>query len=50
MPKKYWNSMPKGSQNYTEIDAKIDDFLNFFEKDEKYEIKLPLDGSTILQV
>ena len=34
--------MPKGSQNYTEIDANINDFSNFFKKDEKYEIKLPL--------
>ena len=42
MPKKYWDPMQKGSQNDAKIDAKINDFSNFFKKDEKYEIKLPL--------
>ena len=34
--------MPKGSQNDAKMDAKINDFSNFFKKDEKYEIMLPL--------
>ena len=32
----------KGSQNCTEIDAEINNCSNFFKRDEKYEIKLPL--------
>ena len=42
MPKNNWNSIPKGSQNDTTIDAKIKDVSNFSKKNEKYEIKLPL--------
>ena len=34
--------MQKGSQNDAKIDAKMNDFPNFFKKEEKYEIKLPL--------
>ena len=34
--------MPRGSQNYAKMEAQINDFSNFFKKDEKYEIKLPL--------
>ena len=35
--------MQKGSQNGTKIDAKMNVFSNFFKKEEKYEIKLPLE-------
>ena len=35
--------MQKGSQNDAKIDAKMNDFPNFFKKEEKYEIKLPLE-------
>ena len=35
--------MQKGSQNDAKIDAKMNDFSNFFKKEEKYEIKLPLE-------
>ena len=34
--------MPKGSQNDDKMEAKIEDFSNFFKKDEKYEIMLLL--------
>ena len=34
--------MPKGFQNDAKMDAKINELSNFFKKDEKYEIKLPL--------
>ena len=34
--------MPKGYQNDAKMEAKIHEFSNFFKKDEKYEIKLPL--------
>ena len=34
--------MPKGSQTDAKMDAKINEFSNFFKKDEKYEIMLPL--------
>ena len=34
--------MPKGSQNYAKMEAKINEFASFFKKNEKYEIKLPL--------
>ena len=34
--------MPKGFQNDAKMEAKINDFSNFFKKDEKYEIMLPL--------
>ena len=42
MPKKYWKLMPKVIQHDTKMDTKIDQFSNFFKKDEKYEIMLPL--------
>ena len=35
--------MQKGSQNDPKIDAEMHDFSNFFKKEEKYEIKLPLE-------
>ena len=35
--------MQKGSQNDAKIDAKMNGFPNFFKKEEKYEIKLPLE-------
>ena len=35
--------MQKGSQNDAKIDGKMNDFPNFFKKEEKYEIKLPLE-------
>ena len=35
--------MQKGSQNDTKIDAQMNDFSNFFKKEEKYEIKLSLE-------
>ena len=34
--------MPKGSQNDAKMEAKINGFSNFFKKNEKYEIMLPL--------
>ena len=34
--------MPKGSQNDAKMKAKINEFSNFFKKNEKYEIMLPL--------
>ena len=34
--------MPKGTQNYAQMDAKIYEIPNKFKKDEKYEIMLPL--------
>ena len=34
--------MPKGFQNDAKMEAKINEFSSFFKKDEKYEIKLPL--------
>ena len=42
-PEKVLKFYEKSSQNDAKIDAKMNDFPNFFKKEEKYEIKLPLE-------
>ena len=42
IPKKYWKLMPNDFQNDAKMEAKINEFSNFFKKYEKYEIMLPL--------